>query len=61
MTDYHQKVGDLLIDLIEHGYGEIKIIAETNREGIIKLVLVFGKSYVYFIKKDLKLDREDIF
>jgi hypothetical protein len=60
-TSYLKKATELLIDLINHGHGDIHIHAEGLKGGDkTKLQILYGRSYVFFIKKEIDFNKGDI-
>ncbi len=60
-TDYHSTMLSLTDEIVSHGWGELKITVETLKGNeTIKLVIVCGKSFVFFIDKNIDLKYKDI-
>ena len=43
-----------------HGWGKIDFQASESKELQIKLVIWAGLSYIFFIKREINLDRKNI-
>jgi len=53
LTGYHEKAIELATDLVNHGFGELKIKVETLKDGHkTKVVVECGKTFVFFVKKE---------
>lgn len=50
-TDPNQFLNDLLNEILDHGYGEIKCIVDTGKGHRMKLLIQAGKQYVFFYEK----------
>ena len=46
--------------ITEHGFGKIELQASESKELKIKVVIWAGKSYIYFIKRIIDLNRKGI-
>ncbi len=53
LTGYHLKATELASDLVDHGYGEMTIRVSSLKDEKVKIEIVCGKSYVFFIKKSI--------
>jgi len=54
LTGYHELTAQLQSDLIDHGYGELTFRVSSLKDNTVKVEVLCGKSYVFFIKKNLK-------
>ena len=55
-TDYHSLTEQLQDDLITHGYGELTFRVSSLKDNTVKVEVLCGKSYVFFIKKQIQFD-----
>ena len=46
--------------ITEHGYGKMDFQASESREFKTKIIIWAGRSYVFFIRKVIDLDRKKI-
>lgn len=56
-TDYHKKVLDITADIINHGYGKVEIDIVSMKDNTVKVTIIAGRSWVFFIKKDISIDK----
>ena len=47
--------------IVNHGFGELKVIVVESREIKTKLIIWAGCSFVFFIRKIIDLDKKGIF
>ena len=57
MTSYHMKLMELSDELISHGWGELKFTATSMKDNSVKIEINCGKSYVYFVKKEIPFNQ----
>lgn len=55
-TGYHEKLIELSRDLVNHGWGESKLIVSSLKDNTTKIEIFCGKSYVFFVKKEIEID-----
>jgi len=60
-TGYHQKLIELSSALVDHGWGECSIRVESGNDKKVKILIRSGKQFVFFIKKDIRIDEKEIF
>lgn len=53
LTGYHEKVFDLLNELVGHGWGEIYVKASSLKDDRVKVEIRCGKSYIFLVNKDI--------
>jgi hypothetical protein len=46
--------------IINHGFGKLEVIVVESREIKTKLIIWAGCSYVFFIKKEIDLDKKKV-
>lgn len=61
LTGYHDKLVNLSSTIVEHGWGSITVEVESMKDNTVKMVVKCGKHYVFFIKKNLYMDKTNIF
>ena len=61
MTGYHEKIVELSSQLVDHGWGELYIKVESLKDNGVKVQIRSGKHYVFFIKKNIRIDEKQIF
>lgn len=61
LTGYHEKLASLSSRLVEHGWGSLTIEVESMKDNTVKMVIRCGKHYVFFVKKNFKIDQDNIF
>ena len=59
LTGYHQKAVELSQDLVAHGYGELTLRVTSLKDNKVKVEVLCGKSFVFFIKKDIPYSVRD--
>ena len=59
-TGYHESLFLNAQDLIEHGYGELTLRVSSLKDNTVKVEVLCGKSYVYFIKKNIQFDPDKL-
>jgi len=60
MTGCHEKTCEILTDLINHGYGHLECKIESLSNGSVRVLVLSGKQYVFFIKKKFDFDKEKL-
>ena len=55
------KVLEVVNSIIEHGFGEMTIQVSEAKNMKTRIVILAGKSYVFFIEKEIELKDKDIF
>lgn len=55
-TGYHALILQLGNDLVNHGWGEAVIKVSSGKDNTVRLEISCGKSYVFFIKKNMPLN-----
>jgi len=60
IKEHHQKILEIVKDLDDHGYGELKIAWTKISPDRIKVTVACGRSYVYFINREVKFASEPI-
>lgn len=54
-TGYNAKIVEVAQELVNHGFGRMEIIVVSSSDEKVKVTINAGKSWVFFIHKDLKL------
>lgn len=60
LTGYHKKMIELTSDLVNHGWGDLIIHAESLKDNAVKIEIRCGKQYVFFVKKDIYIDESKL-
>lgn len=61
LTGYHAKTQEMAQELVDHGYGELTIRVSSLKDDKVKVEVLCGKSFVFFVKKTISYrDRNDI-
>ena len=60
LTGYHDKFEELAKELVNHGWGELVFRATSLKDNTVKVEILCGKSFVFFIKKEVRFDRENL-
>lgn len=60
LTGYHDLACQLQSDLVNHGWGELTFRVSSLKDNTVKVEILCGKSYVYFIEKKIQFDPEHI-
>lgn len=60
LTGYHEKLCEISSEIVSHGWGEFRGVAETLKDNVVKIEICCGKKYVFFIKKSYSFDRDNI-
>ena len=55
-TGYSELTASLQSDLINHGYGELTFRVSSLKDNTVKVEILCGKSYVFFIKKNIQFN-----
>jgi len=58
LTGYHAKIVDISNDIVKHGFGRIELIVSSLSDDKIKITINAGRSWVFFIVKDIMKDIE---
>lgn len=58
LTGYHEKFEEMAADLIKHGWGELTFRATSLKDNTVKVEILCGKSFVFFIKKEVRFDKD---
>jgi hypothetical protein len=53
LTGYHEMAVKLSSDLVNHGWGEMVFRVSSLKDNTVKVEVLCGKSYVFFIKKSI--------
>lgn len=59
LTGYHEKAVELSNELVGHGYGEMTIKVTSMKDNKVKIEVLCGKSFVFFVKKGFQ-GRDDL-
>lgn len=59
-TGYHLVSEEIQKQLIDHGWGEMTFKVESLKDDSVKITICSGKSWVFFIKKQIKFDNDNI-
>jgi hypothetical protein len=59
LTGYHQKALELSSELVAHGYGELTVRVTSLKDDKVKIEVLCGKSFVYFVKKNIPFRQRD--
>lgn len=59
--DWEIKLVEEARKIVNHGFGELKVIIVESRDVKTKLIIWAGCSWVFFIKKIIPLDKKGIF
>ena len=60
LQDWEIKLIEEARRIAEHGFGKLDFQATESREVKTKIVIWAGRSYVFFIKKFIDLDRKKL-
>lgn len=55
-TGYHELACHLQSELVNHGWGELTFRVSSLKDNTVKVEVLCGKSYVFFIKKQIDFD-----
>ena len=61
ISDFDKKLLDVFKEIVEHGFGEIRVDVHETRNMKTKILIIAGKSYVYFVEKTIGFDDKDVF
>ena len=53
-TGYMLTFGQLQRDLVNHGYGEMIFRVTSMKDETVRVDILCGKSYVFFLKKEIR-------
>ena len=59
-TGYHAKLIELGNELVMHGWGAFTCNIVSLKDNTVKVEILCGKSYVFFIKKQLFIDESKL-
>ena len=59
-TGYHDCAMQLQSDLVNHGWGEMTFRVTSLNDNSVKVEILCGKSYIFFIKKNIDFDPNKI-
>jgi len=54
-TGYHSKICEVAKELVDHGFGKMEFIVIAQSDDKVKIIINAGKSWVYFIQKEINL------
>ncbi|MFZ2602701.1 MAG: hypothetical protein WAX79_01715 [Candidatus Omnitrophota bacterium] len=57
LTGYHLKLIEVATEIINHGYGRCDISVVSMKDESIRIIINAGKSYVFFIHKEINFDK----
>ncbi len=60
LTSYHAKLIEIASELVNHGYGQCTIDVCSMKDESVRIIIMAGKHYVFFIKKEIVLDKNMI-
>lgn len=60
LTGYHELACQLSTELVNHGWGKMTIEVVSLKDNSVKVELSCGKSFVFFIKKQIDFDTNTI-
>ncbi len=55
-TGYHEVCNSLQNDLVNHGWGELTFKVSSLKDNTVKVEVLCGKSYIFFIKKQIQFN-----
>lgn len=55
-TGYHEIALVLQSELVNHGWGELTFRVSSLKDNTVKVEVLCGKSYIFFIKKQIQFD-----
>jgi len=61
LTGYHDKLCELSSEIVNHGWGKFEMTVSSTKDNSVKVEISCGKSYVFFIKKEILFDDNKIF
>jgi hypothetical protein len=56
LTGYHAKMVELCVDLVNHGFGEMRVDVKSLKDDTVRVAVMCGKSYVFIIEKEISLE-----
>jgi hypothetical protein len=59
-TGYHALMLTLGNELVNHGWGKMTVTVESLKDRDVKVVIDCGKSHVFFIKKNIVFNPDQI-
>jgi hypothetical protein len=60
LTGYHEKLVEITRDLVEHGWGDFSGHIESLKDNKVRVELFCGKSYVFFVSKNIEIDESKL-
>lgn len=60
LTGYHELASQLQSDLVNHGWGELTFRVSSLKDNTVKVEILSGKSYVFFIEKKIQFNTNNI-
>ncbi len=61
LTEYQVRLIKVAEDIVKHGFGEFSVAVTQTRDMRIKVVIMAGRSWVYFASGEvLKFGKEEI-
>lgn len=61
LTGYHAKLIEVSDELVKHGWGELYIKVESMNDNKVKVFIKCGKQFVFFIRKNIRIDEKQVF
>jgi hypothetical protein len=59
-TGYLEDLCNYAMDLVQHRFGDIHMNCTPTSDGKAKIVILFGKSYVHFIKNEIPFEEKGV-
>ena len=60
LTCPHEKINTLIDDLVNHGWGQLRVDVTSLKDATVRVDVFCGRQYVFFIKRDIKKFDENI-
>ncbi len=57
-TGYHEISAQLQTELVNHGWGEMTFRVSSLKDNTVKVEVLCGKSYIFFIKKQIEFNND---
>ncbi len=55
-TSYHEVINQLSNEIVNHGWGEMTFRVSSLKDNTVKVEVLCGKSYIFFIKKQIQFN-----
>jgi hypothetical protein len=59
-TGYHEKIIEIAQEIVDHGFGRMEIIVQSSTDEKVKVIINAGRSWVFFVHKEIPLKKLNV-